>query len=388
MKNKKAQGFNAAVLVAIIAGLIIIYMMFLPVEDRREMLKETKKGTATSDDNIVLLEEGVGRLDPSERISDRDIPNVYLFESTNSKELATINPIYVRNGVLDKKTKTASFAVDDLDKTENVVLTFTAPKRKGILTIELNDNIIYEYDLNKLNVDPIKISSNLLNNDNVLEFSVSGVGFKFWTTNEYSLENIKVIGDLTDKSRQESRNVFSLTGTEHQNLESAELRFIPYCNLAGNIGILDVQINNQNIYSAVPVCDDPIKQNIPLGILSAGSNRVLFKTSSGSYSVEQIKVNLESKDAITNVYYFEINDTTYDDIVDDNKVVNLVVEFVDDEERKRADLDINGHSIGIDQYDELYEKNVRNWIEENNNFVKITPKTTLDVVELRVEVEE
>ena len=216
---------------------------------------------------------------------------------------------------------------------------------------------------------------------------------RFWATNEYQLENIKIIGEITDKSQQESNNIFSLTSTEYQNLESAELQFIPYCGLNNNVGRLEVFVNSRSIYTAVPVCDDPVHQDIPTNILSAGTNKVIFKTSKGSYSIEQIEIELESKETISNVYYFEVNDTTCEDIIEDSEEVRLTLDFTDDEERKRADLNVNGHLYRLDQYDEEYERNIRDWIIEadeciENNYIKITPKDTLDIVELRVEIIE
>ncbi len=391
--NSKAQEFNAAILVAIIAGLIIVYMMFLPADQRKDLLDETDSGSDSSSGDIIeLLKEDVGRLDPFDKIDNKDIPNVFLFETTSSQDLTTINPIRVTNGVGDHKPKTVSFSIDNLDNTDNVFLTFTASKRTGVLTIKLNDIVIYEYDINKLNVDPIKIEKKLLVGDNVMEFSVSGVGWKFWTTNEYQLENIRIIGDITDKTQQESKNIFSLTDTDYQNLESAKLQFIPYCGLNMGVGTLEVYVNSRSIYSAVPVCDDPVHQDIPIGLLSAGTNKVIFKTSKGSYSIEQIEVELESKETVSNVYYFEVNDTTCEDISDAENV-KLTLQFVDEEDRKRADLNVNGHLYRIDQYDDTFERNIRDWIIEaneciENNYIKITPKDTLDIVELMVEVIE
>ena len=54
------------------------------------------------------------------------------------------------------------------------------------------------------------------------------------------------------------------------------------------MGVLDIFVNNRNVFSAVPVCQDPYKQAIPTGILNQGDNRVVFRTNKGSYSVEQI----------------------------------------------------------------------------------------------------
>jgi len=394
LRNLRSQGgLNAAILVAIIAAVIIIYILFLPTEDRKELLEEEsdyKGSTGSKEEVITLLSENVGRLDPVGRVRDKEIPNVNIFERTDSKVLDTINPISVRNGWFDKKSKIVKFEVDDLENTENVVLSFSVPKRRGILSITLNGELIYEYDINSLNIEPIKLKKSLLMDDNnELEFSVSGVGAKFWTTNEYALENVKIIGDITDISRQESQNVFTLTDTEYSNLEKADIKFIPYCSTAAKVGVLDVFVNNRNIFSAVPVCNDRYEQEIPVSALSAGQNKVIFKTNKGSYSVEQIKLSFEEKDIPEAVYYFEVNSTTFEYIEDDEFDSFIRIEFVDDEKTKRMDLNINDHLVRVDQEKKEYSKNIDDWIEEGNNFIKITPvKTTLDIVEVKVELEE
>lgn len=390
LRNLKSQGgLNAAILVSVIAAVIIIYILFLPTEDRKKLLEEESdyKGGISKEEKIVLLSENVGRLDPVGRVRDKEIPNVNIFERTDSKVLDTIAPVSVRNGWFDKRSKIVRFEIDDLENTENVVLGFSAPRRKGILSIKLNGEPIYEYDINSLNVEPIKLKKNLLKEGNELEFSVSGVGAKFWTTNEYALEDVKIIGDITDTSRQESQNVFTLTDIEYKNLEKAEIKFIPYCSSAA-VGVLDVFVNNRNIFSAVPVCNDRYKQEIPVSAFSAGQNKVIFKTGKGSYSVEQIMLSFIEKETPEAVYYFEVNSTTYDDIRKDRYDSFLRINFVDDEETKRADLNMNDHLVRIDQKKKTYEKYIDEWIEEDNNFIKITPKTTLDMVGLKVELEE
>lgn len=396
-KKKKGQsGINAAVLVAIIAGIIILYIIFISPEQREEILTGENGnggGISNSNNNITLLSESVGTLEEFKDLEDRSIPNIYLIETTDSTELDSINPVSVRNGWFDKKIKIVNFYINDLENTDNVVLTFTAPKRKGILTIKLNENSIFEYDINSLNVDPISLEKELLGEENILEFSVSGVGMAFWKTNEYNLENIKVIGDITDKSRQESRNIFSLTTAEYMNLDSVSLKFVPYCSKAIEVGILDVYINNKNVYHSVPICDDLVKQDIPVSILNAGENKIIFKTEKGSYSVEQIKVELDPKeDEAYVLHYFEINSTTYDEILDDDEDVYLRIEFVDEDSDKKAELNVNGHFyyINIDKEDEekIFERNINAYIEEGSNFVKITPKTKLEIVKVEVLVIE
>ena len=386
---------NAAVLVAVIAGLIILYILFLPTSEREALLEnksvKSSGGTAGNEDKEegVLLREFPGRLDTSEGVTDKTLPNIFLFEKTDAKELAKINPIIARNGWFDKKGRTISFSIDDLENTDNVILSFKAKKHTGILTIKLNNEIIYENEIDTETVAPIKLNKNLLNEDNAFEFSVSSVGFKFWRTNEYSLEDIKIIGDITDRSKQESRNVFTLTATELFNIEKADLRFIPFCKSEADVGVLDVSINNRNVFSAVPVCEDSYKQPIPLGILDSGENRVIFKTNKGSYSVEQIRIQFAEKEIKTNVFFFQVNKSQINEIKSGKKNAVLSIEFVDDRSNKRADLNINDKMLSIDTDKKtatktLNDRNDPDLIEEGNNFIEIRPRTRLDIVEVKI----
>ncbi len=388
---RKAQAINATILVAVIAGLIILYILFLPEAEREALLenKTVEKTTAgDEEEENVLLREFPGRLDIVEEIEDKKIPNIFLFEETNAIELERINPFIVRNGVFDKKSKVVSFGIEDLENTDNVILSFKAKNHEGILTIKLNDEIVYENDIEAETVAPIELKRGLLKNSNTFEFSVSSVGLKFWKTNEYSLDDIRVIGDITDRSKQESRNVFTLTGTELFNIEEADLRFIPYCRNVADVGVLDIFINNKEVFSAVPVCEDPYRQPMPLGVLNAGENKVIFRTNKGSYSVEQIKIEFEEKEIKTNVYFFEVNQSQIEEIEDRDKDAILTIEFVDDDKNKKADLNINDRLRTIDQDERIYTKNINDFIEEGNNFIEIRPRTKLDIVELRVELEE
>lgn len=98
--------------------------------------------------------------------------------------------------------------------------------------------------------------------------------------------------------KQKNRNVFLLTNEEFYNIESANLRFVPYCKYVDNVGILDIEINNKNVFSNVPVCNDAYRQPIPLGVLNEGENNLIFKIDKGGYSVEQIKLEFSNKEEI------------------------------------------------------------------------------------------
>lgn len=389
---KKAQGgVNAAILVAVIAGLIILYILFLPAEERESLLEnKTVKKTSSDDEEEegVLLSVFPNRLEESSEVEDKDIPNIFLFETTNAKELESINPFIARKGWFDEKTKTAAFSMNNLETTDNVILSFKAKKHDGILTIKLNGEIVFENSIEQETVAPISLKKDLLKEDNSLDFSVSSVGLKFWKTNEYSFEDIKIIGDITDRSKQESRNIFTLTSKDLANIEEANLRFVPYCKSVADVGTLDITINSRNLFSAVPVCDDSYKQPIPIGLLDAGENKIIFKTSRGSYSVEQIKIEFDEKEVEKKVYFFETNQSQIDEIEDGDKDAILKLEFVDDKENKRADININDHFITLDDDERVFTRNINDIIEEGNNFIEIRPRTRLDIVELSIKLED
>jgi len=387
---KKAQGgLNAAILIAVIAGLIMAYIIFLP-EDEREALLENKtidkirNGNGIFDSENILLREFPGRIDTVEEVDDKQLPNVYLFETTNAKELAQFNSFLVRNGWFDKKSKVVSFSLADVPNTDNVLLTFQALKHEGVLAVALNSEVVFEQAMGSAVADPVRLPKSLLQEENKLEFSVSTVGAKFWSTNEYSLENIKLIADVTDKSKQESSTVFTLTDTELYNTEETNLRFTPYCSAADAVGTLDISINSKNVFSGIPVCEDVYKQPIPIASLKAGQNEIKMKTSKGSYSVEQIKIEFDEEDIKTKVYFFEINDSSFKRIKNDKEKLFLNMEFVNDKEQKRADININDKFITLDQDEKAFSEDITEKVKQGNNFVEIKPRSLLDIVEIAV----
>lgn len=380
-------GLNAAILVAIIAGLIILYIVFLPTSEREKIIEQKSGQTSSGEDGNVLLKASPGLLSAADSMEDeKNIPNIFLVETTNAQELETINPFIVRNGWFDKTAKKIDFSLDDPENIDNVVVTFTTKKRSGILTIKLNNAVIFENELDNDAIEPVKLSKNLLQKANSLEFSVSSVGARFWTTNEYSFENVKIIGDITDTSKQQSTNIFTLSESEFSSMEKANLQFIPYCDDVNELGALGIFVNNKKLYSSVPVCGNAYRQSIPKSALNEGENNIVFKTGKGSYSVEQIVISLDFKGSAVKTYYFEIDDSEFNRIKDGDVDAEITLKFVDDKNRKIAKLDVNGHAETIDTDKTTFSKIITSKVSSGNNFVRIEPMDDIEVVELRVEL--
>ena len=310
-----------------------------------------------------------------------------MLESTAAKELKAINPFIVRNGWFDKKTYKMQFDLDDPQNTDKVMLSFTAKKMQGILAIKLNDQVIFENELAGSSPEPVKIDKKQLGKTNTLEFSVSSVGMKFWTTNEYDFENAKIIGDITDTSRQESNNIFTISDSEYSSMDKATLRFIPNCRNIAALGILDIFVNNKKMFSSVPVCDSQYKQSIPKSVLNEGANTIVFKTNKGSYNVEQIKISLEFKSPRIRTYFFGVDKDAFSKIRSGSSSAMLAIKFTDDTTQKRIKLDVNGHAETVETKQPVFSKNINSKISEGNNFVRLEPLEDVEVAELKIELQ-
>ena len=69
-------GINAAILVAIIAGLIILYIIFLPTSERQNIIGNEKTKATGAEEPNVLLKVNPGTLTLSQRLeNEKGIPN-------------------------------------------------------------------------------------------------------------------------------------------------------------------------------------------------------------------------------------------------------------------------------------------------------------------------
>jgi hypothetical protein len=393
-KRGQSSGSSAATLVAIIAGLIILYILFLEPADREDLLGEGKghrsNNEGSDDKNItVLLDEKTGRLDYlKDNEFEIDIPSFNLYKTTNAKEIEAFNDFSVRNGWFDKKTAEKSFSISDLENTDNAVLSFVLKRHVGRLSIDLNGNNIFDGFIDTANTEPIKLpKSYLTEGENKLDFNVDGVGAAFWKTNEYSFSNAKVIGDITDVSKQKTKNVFTIEAWKYNNLDKATLKFNPDCK-QGEAGILDILVNNENVFSGVPDCGMLNRYEIPTGSLNAGVNDVVFLTNSGSYLIDQIKVDLDLQELSSPLYWFELSAKQIENITNAKWDCNLTIKFVDDDEDKTLDINVNGHMKRIDQQEPMFSYSLNKWIEEGRNYIKLIPKTTVDIVRLKIDLIE
>ena len=393
MKSKKAQsGMNAAMLVAILAALIVIYILFLPSEDRLNIIGENDsgggRGGSNSEGKIIFegsetIMEHIG-----DKVIEHDLPSVNLYTSTEAGVIKEEGSIYVKNGLFDKQVKEMDFKIKDPDNTKNILISFYAKKSNGRLIITVNDKEVYNGNVDKVNVDPIKVSKDIIAQSNTLKMEVSGVGVAFWSTNEYLLENFKITADITDTSTRESELKFIVPQSEAKNIEKSEIRFVPECQ-PENVGVLDILINNNMIYSSVPDCGVPRPLEFSSSNIITGENKLTFRSERGRYLIDTIRIKNSLIETPSYTYFFDIDKEDMADIEKGDKVANLTFFFVDDIEDKEAEIIINGGKAYMSRHDEFeWSKIIDNYVREGSNSIKIVPEERLEIGRFQIEIQD
>ncbi|RMF06118.1 hypothetical protein D6764_03025 [Candidatus Woesearchaeota archaeon] len=391
-RSKKGQDTvaagGAASLVALIGLIIIVYIILLPPDVREDLLEGNQSSGGNGNAEKLartLVEESTGTLDRlSQDEFEHHLSAVNLYTTSSAEILFEQASVYVKNGVFDKSFKTLEFDVDS-EYVSNALLSFRAKRRSGILTIKLNGKEIVSSEVPEY-PKPIRIEN--LAPHNVISFEVSPVGWKFWKTNEYLIEDLKITADITDVTNQEAASTFIVTREEKDNIESAVLTFYPDCRVS-EAGKLEIFLNNQKVYSAVPDCGSVNKIDLSPGFINEGTNKLVFRAEKGYYLIDQIKVRTELSEITYPIYYFELSSDDMEEIRDGNLKVNMTFRFVDDVESKQATIYINGHRVSLNTRDAFYSRDITNYVEEGNNAVKIEPEQDhLDVVEFKILLEE
>ncbi len=393
MKNKKAQpsGTSAASLVVVIALIIILYLLFIPPEAREELLGPTTGTTPTPHTNVtakVLLLEHPGTIDVTRETSKNIALNpIRLYTSTEPQVLKTFAPFYISDSFFDTNEKIIGLEIKDLPNTNNVLMTFNVGASKGRMIIELNGKEIFNARITKGYVDPIELPKAMLKEQNTLKFKTDKVGWRFWLKNEFDVNDLKIVADITDISKQTSKNLFLIQSSQLKNIKSSALRFIPECNEA-EVSALSIAINDKEIFSGVPDCKSPVLIEFSPLILKENENYIEFKATKGTFLLDQVVIKNELKQVVNPVYFFNIDLDTLNSIIDNTYDIELYIEFVDEESQKSAKLIINGIETNLNQDERIYSKIINQYIRLGNNALEIVPRTRLDILTLQIRLIE
>lgn len=309
------SGAQAAVLVALIGLFIVLYILNIPPEARRELLA---KGTITDapgpagvagPDGLgvsnLLLSETPGRVDYTDQeIVEHSLGSLSLFSASEAEVLKEVAELRIRKAVFEEKFDTIYFEVDDPEQAKNALLNFFVEEGRGILTVKHNGNVIFSKEIVGT-VEPIKLTD--LAKENSIEFSVSSPGIAFWKSHEYVLNRVLVTADVKDISRQQSRALFVVNQEEKAIGRLSRLRFTPECRVNA-VGKLTVLLNGELLFSGIPDCGTVnVKEFLP-GRFVVGENVLTFEASEGAYLLDQITLVTFLDEPREVVYYFNLDE--------------------------------------------------------------------------------
>jgi len=316
---------NSAILLIIITTLIVMYILFLPPQERAELLGETGSGGTggtggvTKPSTSLLLDANVGHLEhlsSSER--EHPLPSFRLSTKVEGTVLKEVDSLYVKSSVFDALVRNITFSVDE-GLTSDVKLSFNVGERaSGRLIILLNGHQILDSSLESGVSHHVSLSSDLIERNNMLTVGVSSPGWAFWRVNEFQLGTFQITGDVKDLSGAESRQVFSLDEEEASNIDRALLKFYADCEpeVAGE---LSIRVNRRRVFEGYGDCGMLNKVELDEGNLYEGENEVEFEAEQGSYIFSNMVVKTYLEDQIHPVYYFDVDDEYFESGYEDDE---------------------------------------------------------------------
>lgn len=397
--SKKGQSAGgAAVFVAVIAALLIVFIVLVNPQQRAELLGEPGvTGTSSSGSGVPsgtlvksLLKVTPGRIDYfSQSEVTHPLPAVTIQTKTEAKVLGEKNVAYAKNSLFSEKEDKLSFVIPDVANTGNVILGFQIKEMQGTLIVSVNGEEVLRAEESE-KIKPILVPRNLLQENNVIMIEVSSPGAAFWKTNTVQLERLQVVADVTSLEAQSSRNVFIISEVEKKNLEKFVLKVRPQCvsgQVGSSVGKLAIKINGKEVYNGLPDCD--------LGLLSLelspetvylGENEVIFSTERGMYVLNNINLISSLRALEFPTYYAELSEEDYQKIIKNSLKARLALSFVDVVAVKGADIYFNGHRIPFDTKDVVFTVDVNDFVVQGSNSIKISPRKTLEIRELRLDL--
>ena len=150
---------SAAPFLIVLTLIFVFYVILLQPADRAELLGESGgdiilpgsegdgRVNLNDDTNVrsgtLSLEEfvfeGPGKISRQSRDQyDHDLTSFNFKGEFNGEQLVSENDFYLRSSLFSSVVKTTTFNIDDVNAIRDAILTFSAPLRKGILSVSLN----------------------------------------------------------------------------------------------------------------------------------------------------------------------------------------------------------------------------------------------------------
>ncbi|MBI2672332.1 hypothetical protein HYX16_05340 [Candidatus Woesearchaeota archaeon] len=369
---------HIAGLIILIAILIILYMLFIPEEAQRDILGGNgidDSGTSRTNSSKTLLLESPGLVFPESKGKEEiSLPSVNLFTKTSQKVTDLAKTVTVTRRLLQDNFINLNFKLEDPNKLKKMSLFFNPVVAEGSLIIELNSNVVFKGKITNEDI-PLELPVADLSEENKLKLSVSSPGWRFLSTNEYKLKDLKLIQEISSENKKETR-LFSL---DKPNVKKAKLSYFLNCVRLKEVGILKIFINDFDIHVGSVVCDASMQTiEIPENNL-LNSNVLSFEIDKGDYIIEDLKLKTDTERK-SPTFFFDVNK----DDLDEKFILKMDLVPNKDDERSSATLLINDERVTLDTERNTFSKDISSLMKEDENFIKILPKNEFEIISMEV----
>jgi hypothetical protein len=333
---------GAAIIVAIIGGLIVLYILFLPPQERAALLGESTTdgagvGGSAVDPTTILYTSPVGRvLAPTTPTTPHELPTLAVRAVEEGSVLTRRDTLVVENSVFEKRPASIVFSAVP-EQTRNTFLSMNlASSTGGRVIVKHNGEEVYNQEPRSRTIAPISLTN--LESTNLLEVHVSTVGFSFWRSNRAVLSDVKVTADVTDLSEATVTGRFTIGAEEHRAMQTSLLSFVPVCVVEAPIQII---LNSIEIYSGTPDCETLNTLEIAPTRLVSGENTIGFRTEKADILIDRARLTTTTRKEENKQFSF---------VLDPARVVGrpiaLRVAFADTNE-KSGYVIINGNRMPL-----------------------------------------
>ena len=388
MNRKRAQAaVEVSVLIFLIGVFIIGYIILLPAEDRQELLDSTSSdiGEDSSDEDNVgktLLSEAPGDVSSSKSgTSTTSLEPMRLYSTTESATETLATSLTVSRSILANNYKTLHFDMDNLDNLEDLGLLFLITESKGDLVVELNDNVVYEGEVDTNDLPLSLPMSSLKEEDNTLRLSTSSPGINIFSSHYYLLQDLELVEDF-NVADTSSRRTFTVD--EPGDVSSATLNYFITCN-DDDEGILTISLNSREVFSDRIFCEYLNERELALDEdYLATSNTLEFTITEGDYNIEEVELEVKSSSKEYPSYTFDVDSDLYENVGAGDVEVYLKLTFADQDDQKAAKVLVNEHEFSFDTNDQEYERKITSMLDNGANTITLEPELSFEIDNIKV----
>ncbi|MDD5253827.1 MAG: hypothetical protein PHG05_01840 [Candidatus Nanoarchaeia archaeon] len=417
-------GAAVAAFVLLLALFIIVYVILLPAEQRDELLKydtgtipsDSTETTQTELNKVSLLAVSPGRVYKfDEDTIKKEFNNIAIYSKITEELIDLRDKIYFSRTLFSNTPETVYFRLENAEVADKVDLYFFLAKGSGDILIELNGQKVFDGKIITQEL-PIELPKNYLKKDNTLKFIVKSAIFK----KEFELSDLYLKYGFMEENKKVKRT-FVMTSSEEKGIKKAELKYYLNCVNLGE-GLLIINLNNNQIYKGKVLCDTAGETvlDIEKDFLKEDTNVLEFNIDKGDFILEDVVLELEVSEASEEEYTFFIEDDDYDyiDVPDydlcideckdsytkgttdytdcvadcdseyEVKNVILRMKFDNKIDSKKAKIFINDIYFNMDTKDEIFKKDISDYVQRGANYIKIEPRNDFTIGSLNIYLEE